>query len=443
VKNKLSHTDRKLRRPGCKTRFYWQRRDKPKKTGRTTTTDSTASMRTPLHAVLRLAFTVAPWCAAPACQLHVQADVALEEFVEHSKSVLTDAAPNNAHDLMRFVAANLRLGRLETARSLLQTYRGQDAPDLILIAHATFQRATGQLVLEEKQLRHLEDALTRAEGLPARSFCSAALLVHGRYCLGQISSAQSRSRHERLATTRLLSLEAETWQPGRGHYRPTPCNGELRVPEAADASLLIPHSFGMLIATGNRLQRHLTSTLRAQRSGSWRRWQADICPDQFPALRLLAAALLGDRDETEAAYHEVLQQHTSDPSLAALQLEAVMQALTGIRIAASAGHDGQWLRMQPWLPNACDAMELRGLYAQQHNFAIELRRDRVKDAIRVAVAVAPPERRQLKLMVANRWQQHVANLSPEQPFRCELPATSATGSKPDHDTQHRLRLRRR
>lgn len=405
-------------------------------------------MRPPLHAVLRLAFSVAPWCAAPACQLHVKADVALEEFVEHSKAVLTDAAPNNAHDLMRFVAANLRLGRLETARSLLQTYRGQDDrgqddPGLVLIAHATFQRATGQLVLDDKQQRHLEAALTRAEGLPARSFCSAALLVHGRYCLGQISSAPRRSRHERLATTRLLSLEAETWQPGRGHYRPTPCNGELRVPQAADASLLIPHSFGMLIATGNRLQRHLANTLRAQRSGSRRRWQADICPGQLPALRLLAAALLGDRDETEGAYHEVLQQRTSAPSLAALQLEAVMQALTGIRIAASAGHDGQWLRLQPWLPNACDALELRGIYAQQHNFAIGLRRDRIKDTIRVAVAVAPPERRELRLVVANRSQQHVATLSPEQPFRCELPATSATGSKPDDDTQNRLRLRRR
>ena len=273
-------------------------------------------MHTLLAGLFRTVWALAASTAALTGQLEVLTPTTLSELVRHTRAVLADQTPDNGHELARLVFANLRMGDVPAARALLQACQDHKDPFLVLCAHATFLRATGELVLGAEQQRRLERSLARAEREPAHAFCAASLLVHGRYCLAQICAGQTRLAHERLATTRLLALESETWQPGRGHYRPTPSNGKLRVPEAADASLLLPHSFGMLIASGDRLTRHLSNTLKASRSRLRHRWRAAVLPAQAPALRLLAAAQLGDGAQTASAYNEVIRQRADDPSLA-------------------------------------------------------------------------------------------------------------------------------
>lgn len=406
-----------------------------------------------MHALLcglfRPIFALAASATVLSCQLQIRGSTPLAELVKHTRVALAGMdkieGPNNAHDLTRLVFANLRLGQVDAARSILRTFQREVDPGLVLAAHATFLRTTGELVLDSKQQRRLERALAQAEQERAESFCSAALLVHGRYCLGQICADDTCLRHEQLATRRLLALEGETWQPGRGHYRPTPCNGELRVPEAADASLLIPHSFGMLIASGNRLTRHLDNTLKASRSPSQHRWRPDVSPEQLPALRLLAACQLGDRAQIASTYRDVVTQRPEDVMLAALNLDAVLQAVTGIRLAAGAGRNGRWLRMNPWLPADCTKLELRGLCAQQHRLGVTLQRERGDAATVVDVQLEHPEHAQLSLVVANRWQQFVTIVSTGQPFRCELPNKKPlpTDPKTNHDALHRFGFRAR
>ncbi|HIE70743.1 MAG TPA: hypothetical protein EYP98_11535 [Planctomycetes bacterium] len=412
-----------------------------------------------MHALLRdlfrTAFTLAAAATVLTCQLQIRGSKALRELVGHTRAVLADnnQAPRSAHDLTRLVFARLRLGELDAARSLLRAYERDEDPGLVLAAHATFLRTTGELVFAADRQRRLERALTRAEQARAKSYCSAALLVHGRYCLGQICDGDTRVRHEQLATTRLLALEGETWQPGRGHYRPTPCNGELCVPQAADASLLVPHSFGMLIASGNRLTRHLKNTLKASHSQSRHRWRPDVSPEQLPALQLIAAAQLGDRAQIAPLYNEVIRQRPDDASLAALNLDAVLQAVSGVRLAAGAGLSERWLRMKPWLPTDCTKLELQGLWAQQHRFGVtlqhelqrELPRERTEAVTIVEVMLEHPEGAQLSLVVANCWQQFVTTVSGDQPFRCALPNQKPlpTNPKTNHDALHRFGFRAR
>lgn len=393
---------------------------------------------------LRLAGVLAASAAFAVGQLEVHGSPPLANLIRHTRAVLAQYKPRSGTGLARAVVAQLRLGEVSTARRLLTDYTKCDEPALILWAHATFARATGTIALNDTHRNRLERALSRSEQPEARSFCRAMLVVHGRYCLAQLDAPHQRARHERCATTRLLALESQTWQPGRGHYRPTPCNGRLLVPEAADASLLIPHSFGMLIATGDRLTRHLDATLRAheEASGGWR----DVLPAQQPALLLLAAAQLGDRKRMARSFPAVVQQRASQPALAALNLNAVFHAVTGARLAAGAGLGNRWLHLKPWLPNAGASLEVRGMLAMGHRLTLALHRSEPGAATKVSVQLTTKQPGQLPLVVANRWQQFVTTVTRGQPFTCELPAAAVerhkegplpTRTKPDHDALQR------
>ena len=191
----------------------------------------------------------------------------------------------------------------------------------------------------------------------------------------------------------------------------------------------------MLSATKGRLRRHLRNTLDASYSGLEHRWRATTSPRETAALRLLAAAQLGDDVATNRAYVQVVRQRSPSPSVAALNLEAILQAITGMRIAAGAGHGERWLRITPWLPESLDELNLRGVQIAQHRFGLRLSRDRQAAELRVELELLHPAQSDLTVVVGNRRRQYVTTVSAEHPLQCALP----TGPEPDHDPLDRRR----
>lgn len=375
-------------------------------------------------ALLRSAISIGSLLASVTAQLQVCGSHELNELAAHTRRVLADQEATNGYELWRFVAAHLRLGDVARARSLLRNHDLTTEPELVLAAFATLQRTTGEQVLTEPRQTALAAALHKAEQLAFASFEKAALQIHGRYCLAQLDATDQRLRHEQIATTRLLALECETWQPGRGHYRPLPCSGQLLVPTAADASILVPLSFGMLLASGDRLTRHLTSTLAAAASGSELRWQQTASTTTTAALLLIAAAQLGDEAAMQKTFATVVKQRAANPTIAALHLDAALQAITGVRLAAGGGLGDRWLRVRPWLPTHTTSLELRAMPAQGNVFGLLLRRATGATKLHVEVKAEQQPQHEISLVVGNHYEQFATRILDAKPFVCEL----ATGT---------------
>lgn len=402
-------------------------------------------MHTLLSRVLLRAFVFAAPATALSAQLEIHGSDELAELARHTKTVLREQRATNSTDLWHMMVAHLRLGQLVQARTLLTQHQGSEQPELILAAFATLRRTTGEHLLTSARRRTLEQALSKSEQEPFACFRDAALQIHGRYCLALLDDGAQRSQHERIATLRLLALESEAWQPGRGHYRPTPCRGRLLGPAPADASLLQPQSFGMLLASGDRLTQHLTNTLVAARSNSKLRWQSMLPPTDTAALLLTAAAQIGDHDATSQAFAIVIKQRAQTPGKAARDLNAALQAITGVRLAAGAGLSPSWLRMAPWLPDHVDALELRGIHALKHQLTVSLERHKASQNLRVVASLQHGKSAKLPLVISNRWQQFVTEIGSNQPFECELRGaklaprkTLPTNPETDHDALRRL-----
>ncbi len=402
-------------------------------------------MHTLLSRVLPRAIVFAAASTALSAQLTIHGSEELAQLARHTKSVLREQPAKTSADLWHMMVAHLRLGQPHEARALLTQHQGSEQPEFLLAAFATLQRTTGESLLSSARRRTLERALNESEQLPFSCFRDAALQIHGRYCLAQLDDDAKRSHHEGTATTRLLALESETWQPGRGHYRPTPCRGQLLVPAPADASLLQPLTFGMLLASGDRMTQHLTNTLAAARSHSKLRWQSNLSPDNTAALLLTAAAQVSDHDATSEAYAMVVKQRAEDPGTAARNLNAALQALTGVRLAAGAGLSPRWLRLAPWLPDGVDTLEMRGIQWLAHELTVSLQRLEAPQHLRVVVSLQHGKSHELRLVVANRWQQFVTKVSTKQPFECELPGakltppkTSPANAEADHNALRRF-----
>jgi len=415
------------------------------KSARSSPAPATTGMHTLFFRALLRAFALAASSTALSAQLTIHGSEQLAQLAQYTRSVLHGQSATTSYDLFHMVVAHLRLGQLHDARALLTQHQGSKRPELILAAFATLQRTTGANRLAPAQRRSLERRLKTSEQQPFSNFHEAALQIHGRYCLAQLDNDARRSHHERIATTRLLALESETWQPGRGHYRPTPCHGRLLVPAPADASLLQPLTYGMLLASGDRLAQHLTNTLAAARSDSKLRWQSNQPSNKVASLLLTAAAQIADHTATSEAYAAVIKQRAEDPGTAARNLNAALQAITGVRLAAGAGQNPRWLRLAPWLPDGVDRIDLRGIQILEHELAVSIQRLQAPLGLRTSVNLQRGAPRGLQLVIGNRWKQFVTTASTKHPFECDLldakeasQKTLPTNPKTDHDTLHQL-----
>jgi hypothetical protein len=284
-------------------------------------------------------------------------------------------AEGRAHALL----GCLRLGQLGAARRLLEeepTGGDRWAACWAVISHHWYLRATHDVATIAPRLARLQGGLaatTQAPGPPA-TFAEAALLPHALFCLGSMlpSCGQQQAGAEctRRAVEAWLELERQTWQPGRGHYRARPTHGEIRLPEPPEPSVLAPAAAGMLVATGDRLPRHLEASLPvllAQpptgiRDAAW---------------VLGGAVQRGDRRQIDTAWNALLAVATArvggSAGDAGRGLDAMLFAVTGLRLATGAGVDEHGTRWRPHLPPGHRQLALHGIVADGARFDLDIR----------------------------------------------------------------------
>lgn len=288
---------------------------------------------------------------------------------------LAAAAPADAEERAHLVLGHLRLGALAAARDLLRAAVGMPDPKAAawnVVAHHWYLRATDDLPPIRRHLPALRDGLLGAARTPMATdatFADAALIVHANFCLGDLMAATDSTgaglETTRIATALWLELERQVWQPGRGHFRGRPTRGRIVLPEAADATVLAPAAAGLLIASGDRMQRHLETSLRAllPLPGN------DRCAS---AWLLAAAAQVGDRPLLLAAWRQATGPAPGGEAVsgadAGRRLDALLFAITGQRVATGAGSDARCVRLRPWLPPGHDRLDLRGILAHGRTF---------------------------------------------------------------------------
>ena len=371
-----------------------------------------------------------------AAQLRIDgAPSSLLALLDAARVRLPAAEPHTGHDLARVLQGLLRLGDERTARTLLQGFeRATREPidtDLawLCAAHLWFERTTGDRSLAVPVWRRRAAHLLAAAPDAHAPFCEQAMQVHARLCwaeLGGPDDAADATTLRQRAIAQLLELERQTWQPGRQHFRTLPSAGAIALPSPADDSLLVPASAGMLVASGDRLLRHLGATLTALHATD----PVDARPSRVAsvapaALRLAAATQLDDSPLREHYFRQLTTSPiAADPAECGLQLDSACQALSGLRVAVGAGVDPVWLRLAPWLPDGCASTTVDGMLARGCALRLELNRVPSSDGTLLDVTVHRTDRGRplaLPIVVASGAQQWLALLAADESFRCSWP----------------------
>ena len=317
-------------------------------------------------------------------------DPELRQRLQSLATAAMVAPPDNAAParLAAAILGRLRLADADGSRHLLATARRQLAAATddrvgtawLVAAHLWHQRATGDRGFVASCLGELTAAMERAAAGPLPStFADAAMLVHGMFCIGGLLDAAAAAplpvrgadRPGALWTTRAaaqqVELERRSWQPGLGHFRPRLHDGEIALPLGAEPSLLLPVAAGMLLATGERMPRHLHTLLTATLPPAA---SAGLAGHGAAPLQLIVASQLG----VDAALAQRWPQAFAEPAAAAgFQLDATLFALTGVRIANGAGLDEQWVRWRPWLPAGVAALTVPAVLAGGARCSLRLR----------------------------------------------------------------------
>lgn len=328
------------------------------------------------------------------------------DTVAQCQAVLAAATPAGGEDRACALLGCLRLGQLDAARDRLDAAPADGdraAACWAVIAHHWYLRASRDTATIRAHLPRLRATLLRASEGPASAatFAAAALLPHAWFCLGELAGAcgepDQGAANTRRAVDLWLELERQVWQPGRGHFRPHPTHGEIVLPEPPDATVLAPAAAGLLIATGDRLPRHLRTacTMLLGRA-----------PTDLPAATwlLAAAAQLGDNGLLDAAWRALPAVGTGGarmtPGDAGRRLDATLFAVTGLRLATGAGVDPRCIRLRPWMPRGVGHAILRNLVADGAHFDLELteRRDEWQPG-ELAEGQLPARLRPLRLRV--------------------------------------------
>ncbi|MBX3461732.1 MAG: hypothetical protein KF830_01060 [Planctomycetes bacterium] len=291
----------------------------------------------------------------------------------------TSAPEARAHAML----GHLRLGEVASARDCLAAAvdgladadAASDVACWATVAHLWYLRATGDAATVQPRLASLQRLLPAAPypRAPAPRFAEAAMRPHAWFCLAALldrtgGSAATAAACRRQAGRLWLELEGHSWQPGRGHFRPHPTQGAIRVPEGPDPSVLAPAAAGFLVASEDRLLRHLRTCVATLPAGDG--------DGRAMAWRLSAATQLGEEAPMRRAWAELLgadrRAVVGDASHAGRWLDAALFATTGLRLATGAGLDEGCVRLRPWLPPGHPQLALRGLLADAARWDLEL-----------------------------------------------------------------------
>ena len=366
-------------------------------------------------------------------QLTVTGLADLDAIAARARAQLAEAPAPDSRALLRQTIGWLRLGRPHRARALLNAHTAPDDVVYALAALASYVRCTGDhgptaslLPGYEARLRELEAAP------PPASFAAAGLQAHARCCAALLGPAVARSEQLLAATRRWLPCEEHLWLPQHEHFFPGGAPNAPGQGVPADASLWQPLAAGMLLATGDRLGRHLRATLAAWHSRSPARWRRSLPVADESALAVIAAQQLGDPERLRQAWRTLRRHRPRHPTTAALQLDAALLAITGVRVAAGAGHGERWLRIAPWLPDGVHRVRIEGLHAQKTTLSLGLRRTCRGLSVEVHTDAEHP----VALVVSNRRQQYLTRIANGEPFRCLLDGQAAASARQHREPQH-------
>ena len=226
-------------------------------------------------------------------------------------------------------------------------------------------------------------ANARGDDAIARGFDDAVLAVQEALCLGGIQDQLDRIEHparwrdgapaprpgtawQQRGLQRLAQFEARYWRPADGRFA-APSLG----------SALLPVRLGMLTTTGDKTTRQALAALQQVRLATALPLEVETgalaALVQFDGLeRPLLLAQLLDRDPGLLPPGEL--GHVVD---------AVLFAITGLRVATSPGLDEDWLRLKPGLPPGGRRVALR--HVVHGAFAGDLDLDEDDGQLRVVV----------------------------------------------------------
>jgi hypothetical protein len=350
--------------------------------------------------------------------------------------------PRPGRELAHTVLARLRLGEPAVAASLLARGRALALAELttaarddeaawLVTAHLWYWRTTA----DHAGVRATLPALTAlaeaaADALPP-TFAAAARQVllrwnlatlwdevaspslpagPGRWPATTAATAPGR-RWAAAAVGCLLELERQSWQPGQGHFRPRLTAGALEPPAAFDPATLEPMRLGLLVATGDHMQRHLAGGLAALTAGA----VAPACLDDA------LAAATQQRDDLARAQWARQALADSEPADPAARLDAWLHALTGIRLATGPGLDEGWSTLAPWLPPDCDRWQLDAVGLHGARWSLRCGRE-PGNALRLVVRGGSATAMAHTLVVQRAGQQWVHELPLGATFELQLPA---------------------
>lgn len=324
--------------------------------------------------------------ASPAFATDDPALAQLLADLRHSASGSGDASTDAAAAAAR-VLAGLRTGDPAAARAALAEVRlratATAKPALAdgcwqLLALGWFVAATGDDALAAATWPTLRPLLRRLAHAPAAPrFADECLVIQA--CFAAASLCHRAGRDALPWTNRALArrerLERAAWQRMRGRFRSEATTGlatQRAHPPAATRDLE-PAWFG-LCPTSVPWLRHVGGTLHELTLAA----AADPASDsaRAAAVRLAAATSLRarQRDEAYAALARRIAAGTA-PADAAMALDALAFALTGMRQAVDFGRDGaraDIVELSPWLPPGATSLRLRGLVAAGATFDLEL-----------------------------------------------------------------------
>ncbi len=274
------------------------------------------------------------------------------------------------------VLAGLRLGDLAAARAALADVRlratATRSPALAegcwqLLALGWFVAATGDDALAAATWPTLRPLLRRLAHAPAAPrFADECLVIQA--CFAAASLCHRAGRDALPWTNRALArrerLERAAWQRMRGRFRSeasTSLSTQRAHPPATTRDLE-PSWFGLFPTTVPWL-RHVGGTLHELARAA----DADPTRDSVrdASVRLAAATSMRAFERADA-YAALTRRFAADtaPADAALALDALSYALTGMRQAVDFGRDGAHadiVELSPWLPPGATSLRLHGL----------------------------------------------------------------------------------
>jgi hypothetical protein len=354
------------------------------------------------------------------------------------------AAAGSGQDLALAVLGHLRRGDAARSRAALADADASSGEDAcwLAVARLWHARATGSDGMSPaagaRLLRRLADVRTAP---PDRAFVAEAVRAHALLATGALLGGAAGDAWTTNGIQRLLALETGCWHEPRGAFR-----NRTAVPDApsaaSDVATLLPAAAGLLLATGDRMSRHLGAVL------------ADTAPipgttsPLAAAWRLAAATQLLDDAHRASAWRELAAAATASTGDAnAWLVDAALFAVTGVRLATGAGIDEAWQRFAPWLPPGCDRLVVRNLLAGggRYDLDVEARDGPLRDDERDGTAHLGGAGRRLFAIIALRSSHDGAGrailvssasvqtmhwLAPGETFACSLPCAQP---QPDQD----------